>query len=198
MENKSSKGGIALNLERKLSVIPDQERAFIEGTITNIGNELLFVDDINEEAYDLEDLSIELEIHLNGRWKKGTIIDDTILYIDNNIHYLKDGDYVRFRKSLPYALEQLIEELSDEAYLQFVKTLNSLSYSLYDCIYCHNFLSFLESRFIKEGMNVMIFDNEEQLCVVQHFFDRRSENKQDRFEYTQSDGKRLVTTSFHC
>lgn len=183
-----------MNLHKKLAVIPFQERAFIEGTIDCIGDDWVFFDEINEEAFELSHLNSELEILLNGNWVKGTLIEDTVLYIENDLHYLKNGDQIRFKKSLSYSFKQLIEELTKESYLNFVKTLNSLSYSLYDCVFCNNFLSFLQTRQQKEGMNVILFDNEEQICVVQHYFHRDEEIIQDRFEFAISDGKRVICT----
>ncbi|WP_458414372.1 DUF2777 family protein [Schinkia sp. CFF1] len=186
-----------MNLHRKLAVIPFQERAYIEGTIERIGDDWIFFDEINHEAFELNDLGDEFEVQLNGIWKKGTLIEDTILLINHDFHYLTNGDYIRYKKNLTYSFKKLIEELSEESYLHFVKTLNSLSYSLYDCVFCNNFLSFLELREQKEGMNVIIFDNEEQICVVQHYFYRDGTNAKtfkDRFEFAQNDGNRTVCT----
>lgn len=184
-----------MNIHKKLDVIPFQERAFIEGTIECIGDDWIFFDEINEEAFELTQFSSELEILLNGNWVKGTLMEHEVLYIENDLHYLKNGDQLRFKKNLSYSFKQLIEELTEDSYLNFVKTLNSLSYSLYDCIYCNNFLSFLQTRQLKEGMNVILFDNEEQICVVQHFFHRHEDKIiQDRFEFSISDGKRVICT----
>ncbi|MEC1715723.1 DUF2777 family protein [Schinkia azotoformans] len=182
-----------MNLHRKLAVIPFQERAFVEGTLEQIGDEWIFFDEINEEAFDLGELSVELEVFLKGMWMKGIIIDNSLLYIENDFHYFKDGDRIRYKKNLTHSFEKLIEELSEESYMSFVETLNSLSYSLYDCVFCNNFLDLLQMRQAKEGMNVIIFDNEEQICVVQHYFSRHSDNKiEDRFEFALSDGKRII------
>lgn len=183
-----------MNLHKKLSVIPVQERAYIGGTIECIGDEWIFIDEVNEVASDLSELGQDLEVQIDGNWVKGTLIENTLFYIENGYFYLSNGDKVRAKKNLTYAFKQLIDELSVESYLQFVNTLNSLSYSLYDCMYCHNFLSFLEKSKEKEGMNVMVFDNEVQICVVQHFF-YRGENitaVQDRFEFALNDGKRVI------
>ncbi|WP_017754565.1 DUF2777 family protein [Calidifontibacillus oryziterrae] len=181
-----------MNFQKRLEIIPLQERAFIEGTIEYIGNEWIFFDETNEEAFELEELGDEVEVYINDQWKKGTLIDNTIIYIKNDIHYLQNGDRIRYNKKLTYSFKTLIEELNDQSYLNFVKTLNELSYSLFDCIYCHNYLVFLQKRDKKEGMNVMIFDNEEQICVVQHYFFRKGHELTDRFEFSKSDGKRLI------
>ena len=182
-----------MSLQRKLAVIPFQERAFVEGTLEQIGDEWIFFDEINEEAFELGELTAELEVFLNGTWAKGILIDNTLLYIENDFHYFKDGDRIRYKKTLTHSFKQLIEELSEESYMSFVNTLNSLSYSLYDCVFCNNFLDLLQMRQGKEGMNVMIFDNEEQICVVQHYFSRHTNNKiEDRFEFALSDGKRVI------
>ncbi|HHW39131.1 MAG TPA: DUF2777 family protein [Bacillales bacterium] len=184
-----------MNLHRKLTVIPFQERAFVEGTLEQIGDEWIFIDESNEEAFELGELSVELEVFLRGTWAKGILIDNTLLYIENDLHYFKDGDRIRYIKKLTHSFKKLIEELSEESYMSFVKTLNSLSYSLYDCVFCNNFLDLLQMRQVKEGMNVIIFDNEEQICVVQHYFSRHCDNKiEDRFEFALSDGKRIIAS----
>lgn len=184
-----------MNLHRKLSFIPFQERSFVEGSIELIGDDWIFFDEINEEAFELKDLGPELEVLINGEWVSGTLIENTVLYIENDFHYLTSGDHLRFKKKLTHPFKQLIEELSESSYLNFVKTLNSFSYSLYDCIYCNNFLSLLNGRQLKEGMNVIVFDNEEQICVVQHYFSRQNEKEiADRFEFAQSDGARMIST----
>lgn len=186
-----------MSLHRKLAVIPFQERAFIEGTLEQIGDEWIFFDEINEEAFELGELSAELEVFLNGSWIKGILVDKTLLYIENDFHYFKDGDRIRYKKNLTHAFKELIAELSEDSYMAFVKTLNSLSYSLYDCVFCNNFLELLQMRQIKKGMNVIIFDNEEQVCVVQHYFTREADNKiEDRFEFALSDGKRVISSYF--
>lgn len=181
-----------MNIQKRLEIIPLQERSFIEGTIENIGDEWIFFDETNEEAFELEDLGQEIEIYINDHWEKGTLLDNTIVYITNDIHYLKNGDRIRYNKKLAYSFKTLIEELNDQSYLNFVNTLNNLTYSLYDCIYCHNFLLFLKEKEIKEGMNVIVFDNENQICVVQHYFFRKGEEVNDRFEFSQSNGKRVI------
>lgn len=182
-----------MNIQNKLASIPLQERAYIEGTIEYIGEEWIFFDEINEEAFELEDLGTELEIlKEDNRWYKGILIEKTLLYVENDFHYLKNGDHIRYKKKLTYSFKELIDELSEPSYLNFVKTLNSFSYSLFDCVYCHNFLSFLYCQENKEGMNVIVFDNQDQICVVQHYFSRKTEKCNDRFEFAQSNGKRLV------
>lgn len=183
-----------MNFQKKLKIIPYQERSYIEGTIECIGEEWIFFDEINEEASELEELGSEFEVFINGHWERGTLIENTLLYIKNDFHYLKDGDQIRYQKKLVPSFKELIEELSDSCYMNFVKTLNSFSFSLYDCIYCHNFLPLLQKREKKEGMNVIIFDNEDQICVVQHYFYRKNQERTDRFEFSQSDSKRLVST----
>ncbi|HHY72530.1 MAG TPA: DUF2777 family protein [Bacillus bacterium] len=187
-----------MSLYRKLAAIPFQERAYVEGTIELIGNDWIFFDEVNEEASELQDLGLELEVLINGNWEKGTLIENMLLYLENDFHYLTNGDSIRFKKKLGHSFKQLIEELSEETYLNFVKALNSFGFSLYDCVYCNNFLSFLQTRELKDGMNVVLFDNGDQICVVQHYFYRGSDvtggvnDFQDRFEFAQNDGKRMV------
>ena len=84
-----------------------------------------------------------------------------------------------------------MEEISDDAFNQFITTLNNLNYSIYDCIFCHNHLVFLENQKIKQGVNFITFDNGDEICAVQHHFTYYKKQR-DRFEFTLSTGKRIV------
>lgn len=187
-----------MTIHKRLALIPKQDRAYIEGTLECIGEEWIFFDEMNEEAFDLEEIGSEFEIlKEDNRWYRGILIENTLLYIENDFHYIKNGDRIRYKKKLSYSFKELIKELSESSYLNFVKTLNDFSYSLFDCVYCHNFLSFLYERDNKEGMNVIVFDNQDQICVVQHYFNRskNTDDSRDRFEFAQSNGKRILCTS---
>jgi hypothetical protein len=110
---------------------------------------------------------------------------------DKKIIGLLDGETIRIRKQLIYSLERLLDELKDEAFLYFFNTLNSLQFSIHDCIYCYNHLTFLNGNEGASGVNFLIFDNEECICSIQHHFDYSSSHS-DRFEFTLSSGKRTV------
>ncbi|MFS8631187.1 MAG: DUF2777 domain-containing protein, partial [Bacillales bacterium] len=52
-------------------------------------------------------------------------------------------------------------------------------------------LNFLEGAKRKEGVNFLIFDNQEMICNVQHHFGYY-ERERDRFEFTINNGKRTI------
>ncbi|WP_102347402.1 DUF2777 family protein [Bacillus sp. Marseille-P3661] len=180
------------SLHKKLTSIPEQERAYIEGTVEYIGDQWIFFDEINEEASELESLENKFQVYRNDSWKNGTLIDGTMVSLDNDFSYLVNGDKIRYRKRLSFSFQELLEELDENAFLNLVRTLNSMSYSLYDCIFCNNFLPLLHKRKEQTGMNVIVFENGDQICIVQHYFIRKNGEYTDRFEFSQSNGNRVV------
>lgn len=169
-----------------------QSRAFTEGSVENINDQWVFFDNETEEASLLDEyLHQEIEIfHLN-KWRKGILFEDGKICLANENLFLDNLDQIRIRKNLIYSLEMILEEMNDDAFFQFVTTLNSLHFSIFDCIYCYNQLSFLEGERGKNGVNFMIFDNQEHICNVQHHF-CYFEKTNDRFEFTLNNGKRVV------
>lgn len=179
-----------MDLDERLEKISTQERAYTEGTVECIGDEWVFFDDLNEKAFQLNELETKFEIFSDGTWVHCTYIEHGIVQTPKASKYLQDGDIIRFYKELTITYQQLLEELPEGSFQGFIHTLNLLSFSLFDCIYCHNFLTFLTKRESKQGVNTMIFDNEEQVCTVQHHFSRNP--YKDRFEFTLSDGTRSI------
>ncbi|MDF1511804.1 DUF2777 family protein, partial [Robertmurraya sp. DFI.2.37] len=104
----------------------------------------------------------------HSRWRKGVLFEDGKMSMADEILLLKRSDTLRIRKNLIYSLERLLEEISDDAFYQFITHLNSLHFSVYDCIYCYNHLNFLKGEDRKEGVNFIIFDNQEDICSIQH------------------------------
>lgn len=177
---------------RRSKIFEHQTRSFTEGTVEFINNQWIFFDNESEEASLLEDfLYQEIEVYSGHRWRKGTLIDRDQIRVSSEIVYLNEETKVRIRKNLVYSLERLLEDLHDDAFLQFVMTLNSMQFSVYDCIYCHNHLSFLKDKRSQNGVNMMMFDNGESICAVQHHFEY-FKKMSDRFEFTLSTGKRLI------
>ncbi|WP_442599139.1 DUF2777 domain-containing protein [Neobacillus sp. D3-1R] len=169
-----------------------QIRAFTEGSIEYINNQWVFFDSETEEASLLEEyLHQEIELFRLNRWRKGILFEEGKVCLPNETLFLEDQDLIRIRKHLVYSLEKILEDINDDAFFQFVTTLNSLHFSIYDCIYCYNHLSFLENERGKNGVNFMVFDNQEQICNVQHHF-CYLEKTSDRFEFTLNSGKRVV------
>jgi hypothetical protein len=185
-------GGKMMNRQQRRKLYDNQQRAFNEGTVEQINDQWIFFDEESEEATMLDDsLHQEIEIFRMNRWKKGILFESGKIRIGSEAIMLRDHDLVRTRKHLVYSLERLLDGINDDAFFQFVTTLNSLGFSIYDCIYCYNHLSFLTDTQRKDGVNFIVFDNQEQICNVQHHF-FYFEKINDRFEFTLNTGKRLI------
>ena len=181
-----------MNRQHRMHLYDIQNRAYTEGTVEQINDQWIFFDEETEEAVMLEDfLQQEMEIYRMNRWKKGILYEAGKIRIGNEVMMLRDHDRVRIRKHLIYSLERLLEGINDDAFIQFVTTLNSLNFSIFDCIYCYNHLSFLSDENRKDGVNFMVFDNQNEICNVQHHF-CYYEKINDRFEFTINTGKRLI------
>lgn len=181
-----------MNRQQRSKLFESQTRAFTKGTVENINDQWIFFDGETEEASLLDDLlHQEIEVFRYNRWKKGLLFEDGKIGLADEVIYLKNEDTVRVRKHLIFSLDQLLADMSDEAFVQFVTTLNSFQFSIYDCIYCYNQLVFLGETERKNGVNFMVFDNQEQICNVQHHF-CYFEKANDRFEFTLNSGKRMI------
>lgn len=181
-----------MNRQQRLKLYESQLRAYIEGSIEQINKQWVFFDRETEEASLMEDfIQQELEIFRISRWKKGILMDEGKMRIGKEVLLLNDHDLIRVRKPLIFSLEKLMEGINDDAFFQFVTTLNSLSFSIYDCLYCYNHLTFLTDEIRKDGVNFLVFDNQTQICNVQHHF-CYYEKVSDRFEFTLNTGKRLI------
>ncbi|ETI68662.1 DUF2777 domain-containing protein [Neobacillus vireti] len=181
-----------MNRQQRIYLFDIQKRAYTEGTVEQINDQWIFFDEESEEAAMLEDyLQQEIEIFRKNRWRKGILFESGKIRIGNEAIMLRDHDLVRIRKHLIYSLERLLEGINDDAFFHFITTLNSLNFSIFDCIYCYNHLSFLSDEQRKDGVNFMVFDNQEQICNVQHHF-CYFEKINDRFEFTLNTGKRLI------
>jgi hypothetical protein len=181
-----------MNRQHRLKLIEYQNRAHKKGTIEYINEQWVFFEEETEEASLLEEyLHEEVEVYRYSRWKKGILVEEGKMSSGDEIILLKDQDLIRIRKNLIFSLEKLLEQISDDAFYQFVTHLNSLKFSIYDCIYCYNHLAFLQEDRRKEGVNFIIFDNQEDICNVQHHF-CYYEKKHDRFEFTLNNGKRTI------
>ncbi|MDQ0217564.1 DUF2777 domain-containing protein [Peribacillus cavernae] len=169
-----------------------QTRAFSEGTVESINHQWVFFDEETDEASSLEEyLHQNVEIFRGNRWRKGCVEENGAVKHNNQIFHLQDSEQIRIRKRLIYSFERLLDELNDDSFFQFVTTLNSLDFSVYDCLYSYNQLTFLREAKTQSGVNFFIFDNGTVLCSVQHHF-YYSENEHDRFEFTLNTGKRIV------
>lgn len=181
-----------MNRQQRTKLIEFQSRAYTKGTIEYINNQWVFFEEETDEASLLEEfLHQEVEVLRHSHWKKGILFEEGKLQIKEETLFLNHSDTIRIRKKLPFSLEQLLDKISDDAFYQFVTHLNSLRFSVYDCIYCYNHLNFLEESKRKEGVNFLVFDNQETICNVQHHFGYY-EREHDRFEFTLNNGKRTI------
>jgi hypothetical protein len=181
-----------MSKHQRTKLIEFQQRSFVEGTVEYINNEWVFFDDETEEATLLEGwLNEEIEVFFFNRWRKGILTNEGTIQQNHEFFHLKNNDLVRFRKRLVFSLEQLLGEINDDAFCQFITTLNSIQFSIYDCIYCYNHLTFLTESKQRSGVNFIVFDNGDTICSVHHHF-YYYETKSDRFEFTLCTGKRMV------
>lgn len=178
--------------QHRIRLLEQQTRAYCEGTIEQINNEWVFFDDETDEASCLDDyINREIILLRANRLKKGILLNNGVMQSKNEKLMLRDHDRIRIKKNLSFSFEALLEDLNDDAFFQFVTTLNSLQFSIYDYLYCHNYLSFLQHDRAKQGVNILIFDNGNEICSVLHHF-CYAEKESDRFEFTLNTGKRII------
>ena len=178
--------------QQRSKLMEFQQRAFTEGTVEYINKQWIFFDSETEEATLLDDwVHQEIEVFRLKRWRKGILNEEGRMGLGNELIHLKDQDIVRIRKPIVFSLELLLTELNDDAFCQFVTSLNSMNFSIFDCIYCYNHLTFMSENSQKSGVNFIIFDNGESICSVHHHF-YYYKNLSDRFEFTLNTGKRMV------
>ncbi|MDR7244114.1 MULTISPECIES: DUF2777 domain-containing protein [Priestia] len=181
-----------MNHYSKQQAMNNQPRSFVIGTVECVDSQWIFFEDESDEASMLHEVMDDtLELLIDTRWEKAIMVDDRQIKLHDGTYLLRNGDKLRLTKKLPYAYEQLLQSLPKETFLSFTQHLNSLKFSLYDCIYCHNTLCFLPTDGDTKGANFIIYDNEEKICAVQHLFERGTHHL-DRFEYTVNDGERSM------
>lgn len=181
-----------MNQQQRIELIKHQSRAFTTGVVEYMNDQWVFFNDENDEAYSLEDfVEKEIEIYRNFRWRRGILSDNGIVTLNKEKLFLMNEEKVRIKKNLLYSFERLLEDLNDDSFFQFIMTLNSLSFSIHDCIYGYNQLTFLRDKKNCSGVNFFTFDNGQCVCSVQHHF-VYSSKEHDRFEFTQNTGKRIV------
>ena len=57
-------------------------------------------------------------------------------------------------------------------------------------MYCHNYLSFLPKEESREGVNILLFDNDEMIVHCDHFVRHTTSNK-NMFRFTKVNGEEL-------
>ncbi|THE12590.1 DUF2777 domain-containing protein [Bacillus timonensis] len=188
-------GGFALDLQQRLGSITEQKRSFITGTTECINDQWIFFEAETDEASMLEEMiGKEVEVFTLNKWEKGIFVEDGLIQMNGYFYKLDNGDCLRFRKKLTLAYKEWLEGFTEDQFIRFTSTLNKLSFSLYDCIHCHNQLMFQEENRENEGVNFILFDNTELLLSVHHHFSR-GKLKKDRFEFTLANGKRAILST---
>lgn len=180
--------------EKKAKLLNLQSRSFIEGTVESINDQWVFFNNETEEASLLDDyLHTEIEVFHKHHWKKGLLLEDGKMKFSTRYTYcLQNNDEIRIRKELSFSFDCLLKELTDDVFIQFVTTLNSLQFSIYDCIHCFNQLMLVNESPETNGVNFLFFDNDALVCSVQHHFSYGAERIVDRFEFTLNTGKRML------
>ena len=181
-----------MNQHQRSELMNHQTRAFSSGSVEYINDQWVFFCEENDEAYPMEDyVGREIDIFRHQGWRRGRLEENGIVRLKKDTVFLLHQENVRIKKETLYSFERLLEDLNDDAFFQFMMTLNSLSFSMYDCIYGYNQLTFIRDRRNCSGVNFFTFDNGVCVCSVQHHF-VYSSKQHDRFEFTQNTGKRIV------
>jgi Protein of unknown function (DUF2777) len=173
----------------RYQLLQEQPRAYISGNAEYINNEWVFFDEESDEAYLLSDLiSEDLEIHINNVWIKAHFWEEDVIKIENKQYFLQNGEYIRIRKKLQTSYQEFLHELNDETFIKLTDALKELDYSIYDCTFCHNFLSFQPKGKSCQGVNFFLFDNEDLVTSLHHSFIRDAHLVTDRFSFVRADG----------
>ncbi|TXC89645.1 DUF2777 family protein [Metabacillus litoralis] len=177
---------------KRTDLLLNQERSYLTGLIEVTNNQYVIYDDMSDELHLLEEIKEpHLEILSPIGWKSCKWLGLGKVKTEAGVFSISCGDTVRIQKSLPFALDEMLKELQDETFIKLLKHLNSKGFSPFDCIYSYNQLLFLDNQVHKKGVSFYQFDNEEEICAIQHHF-KRGVHSSDRFEITTSLGKRSI------
>jgi hypothetical protein len=176
-------------MTNRYQIMHNQPRAHTIGNVECINEEWVFFDEENDEAFLLLDVvEGDFEILYNNHWLPARFYENHMLKIENEVHPLQNGETIRVRKKLQYVYEEWLKELTDDAFSAFTKALTKLEYSLYDSIYCHNFLFFQVTKYPRQGVNFLVYDNEDMICSLHHSYIRDVSTQKDVFSFTKADG----------
>jgi hypothetical protein len=183
-------------MSNRYHIMRTQPRAHTIGNVEYINEEWVFFDEESDEAFLLDDVAEDsFEILYNNHWLPARFYENHTLKIDNDVYRLQSGETIRVPKKLQYVYEEWIKELSDASFISLTEALGQLGYSLYDSIYCHNLLFFQVSNGPKQGVNFIIYDNEDIICSLHHHYIRESKVRKDIFIFTQANGTTLTVTT---
>ncbi|NPC92142.1 DUF2777 domain-containing protein [Bacillus sp. WMMC1349] len=139
-------------------------------------------------------LSPGVYIQLEGEWLKTELIAPFAVTERFGQIQLTGGESIRYLKNVKQALSDFLSDLEDGQFYSLMDQLNSLGFSVFDCVYAYNGLSFSAHPEMTKGVSFYQFSNDVKQCALQHHYER-AEKKKDRFEWTTSDGERIVTIS---
>lgn len=182
---------------KRTDLLLNQKRSYLIGLIEVTNEQYVIYDDMNDELHLLEEIrDYDFEILSPHGWKPGKWMGLGKVKTELGLFSLNSGETIRIRKRLPVALDEMLKELRDETFNQFIKHLNSLSFSPYDCVYSYNQHLFFENKVHKKGVSFFQFDNEDCICAVQHHFER-GVHSSDRIEFTTSlDDRSLIMSKY--
>ncbi|WP_456275908.1 DUF2777 family protein [Bacillus sp. AK128] len=182
-----------MKLQQRLEQLPHQERAYMIGSVEAIHKQWVFFDEQDEPSALTDIINDTYQIKINNNWETFHSFENGVA-IGKQVYAIKDGDQLKIQKPLTYVYQEWLNELSDEAFQKLINLLNTLQFSVFDCIYCHNSLFFKVQTKPSQGVNFIVYDNGEELCSVHHHFQRGIE-RNDRFEVTLNNGKRHILTN---
>ncbi|MBO9128693.1 DUF2777 family protein [Bacillus sp. 165] len=180
-----------MELQNRYHIFREQPRAHTLGNIEYINEEWIFFDEESDEAFSLWDIiEDDFEILYNNNWLPARFYEDKAVKVDNELYPLQDGEMIRVKKKLHPTYEEWLKLLSDNAFSAITNVLKQSDYSLYDCIFCHNFLGFQPKNTPCQGVNIIIFDNLDLVCALHHHFVRDENGQRDQFEFVRTDGQK--------
>ncbi|WP_307893856.1 DUF2777 domain-containing protein [Bacillus swezeyi] len=133
-------------------------------------------------------------ISIDGEWLKAELFDRFAIIERSETVKLSGGEPIRYLKIVKQAFLAFLNDLEDGQFYSFLDQLNDLGFSVFDCVYAYNSLCFSAEKKDAEGVSFYQFSNDVKHCALQHHYERKDERK-DRFEWTTSNGERIVTIS---
>ncbi|RXJ04010.1 DUF2777 family protein [Anaerobacillus alkaliphilus] len=167
-------------------------------------DDFAYIIDENNNQVPLNDCPFDFQIRVKGRWVT-VHYDEDLYFVDNKqkSHLVKEGSQIRLNKDQfdPYHI--FVNELEKPALDSLNNGLQKFQMTHDDCVNCHNTLlnQYLASEDEKnfKGVNFISYQKGTDTLLVQHHYEREINDDgeditYDRFEFTNSKGKRLLMT----
>lgn len=182
-----------MGTEREMRIY-EEDRRWIYGTII-MDEGICLIENEEGDICLFESLrSPGVYIDLDGKWVKAELFDRFAATERGENIPLTGGEAIRYLKTVKQAFLDFLYDLDNGQFYSFLDQLNSLGFSVFDCVYAFNGLSFSANPATEKGASFYQFSNDVKQCALQHHYKRTGERK-DRFEWTTSDGIRIVTIS---